>query len=353
MTSRVSARNMPKPAPLITEGLPKLPVPEKVEDLSWSFQGVSTQYGTHGLHTYLAAMIPALARRLIEEYVPPGGSVLDPFCGGGAVLVEAILAGKAATGGDVNDLAVLISKAKTTYIEKSKIMGAYCYVAEQARNYKGEALAFPKESFASYWFKPYMFGPLTALRLSIDSMPEGDLKDLYKVVLSATVRSVSLTYRNEIRLRRMTEKEQEQFNPDVFEIFRRKAYEAAERVSQLPQGAKAAVTKMDVRRMPFSRDDFTAIICSPPYGDERNGVPYIQFAKNMLFWLGYSMEDLRQTKKHTLGWIKDGRKLAPPSATLYNHLEQIAEWERACKETLNNFWRRSFVFVAAHRNHAG
>lgn len=51
------------------------------EDNSLNFQGIDTQYSTHCLHTYLAAMIPALARRLIDSYVRPGGTVLDPFCG--------------------------------------------------------------------------------------------------------------------------------------------------------------------------------------------------------------------------------------------------------------------------------
>jgi len=325
---------MPKPAPLITEGLPKLPVPETIEDYTWSFYGADTQYGTHGLHTYLAAMIPPLARRLIENYVPPEGSVLDPFCGGGAVLVEAVLTGRRATGGDINDLAVLISKAKTTYIERSQILEACQYVLQKAREYNGRALAFPKIALVGYWFKPYMLEPLTALRFAIDSMPESNVKDLFRVIFSATVRSVSLTHRNEIRLRRMTEKEQVRFNPDVLETFRRKAHDAAQRVSQLPKGAKAAVQKMDVRKMPFGRGQFDAIVCSPPYGDERNGVPYIQFAKNMLFWLGYTPQYIQQTKKHTLGWVKDGRKMAPPSPTLYQHLHQIRNKERACQEAI-------------------
>ena len=62
----------------------------------WEFRGHNTRYGTHGMHTYVAAMIPQLARRLIEQYAPPNGVVLDPFCGGGAVLVEAVYRGRMA-----------------------------------------------------------------------------------------------------------------------------------------------------------------------------------------------------------------------------------------------------------------
>ena len=84
----------------------------------WDFRGHNTQYGTHGIHTYVAAMIPPLARRLVDQYIPKGGTVLDSFCGGGAVLVESVASGRDAIGRDVNPLAILISKAKTTHVDQ-------------------------------------------------------------------------------------------------------------------------------------------------------------------------------------------------------------------------------------------
>src|SRR5437763_1215443 len=44
----------------------------------------------------------------------PGDTVLDPFCGSGTVLLEALLADRCAIGADVNPLARLISKVKTS-----------------------------------------------------------------------------------------------------------------------------------------------------------------------------------------------------------------------------------------------
>src|SRR4051794_25104264 len=80
----------------------------------WDFAGEDTQYLTHGLHPYLASMIPQIPRRLLSAYAGPGTRVLDPFAGGGAVLLEASLAGLPSVGVDINPLAVLISRAKTT-----------------------------------------------------------------------------------------------------------------------------------------------------------------------------------------------------------------------------------------------
>ena len=67
----------------------------------------------HGFHAYPARAHPVTARRLVEQYCPEGGTVLDPFCGSGTILIEAMLAGRAAIGTDLNPLAVMLARAKT------------------------------------------------------------------------------------------------------------------------------------------------------------------------------------------------------------------------------------------------
>src|SRR4029077_4190195 len=69
-----------------------------VEDQDWDFRGASTQYATHGMHTWLAAMIPGVASKLLVE--TRAKSVLDPFCGGGTALVESALHGIPCAGVD-------------------------------------------------------------------------------------------------------------------------------------------------------------------------------------------------------------------------------------------------------------
>ncbi len=64
---------------------------------SFDFKGSDTQYSTHALHTYVAAMVPELAKVLVQTFVPKGERILDPFCGGGAVLVETVRNGNFAT----------------------------------------------------------------------------------------------------------------------------------------------------------------------------------------------------------------------------------------------------------------
>jgi 23S rRNA G2445 N2-methylase RlmL len=309
------------------------PIVVGLPDGTWDFQGEDTQCSTHAIHTYVAAMIPALARKLIETYVPPGGSVLDPFCGGGAVLVEAISSGREAVGRDINNLAVIVSKAKTTHIESEHISKMGAQVLEQAKHYNGPPIRFDKSEFVEFWFKDYMLLPLTALRVCIDKIELAPLRTLFRVLFSTTVRNVSLTYRNEVRLRRMSAAEQEKFNPDVFAEFAAQLKLAEQRVPQLPVSSQANVKKEDSRNLNLPDDALDAIICSPPYGDERNGVNYTQFAKNMLYWLGYTRQELRDSKGLSLGWGKHER-IVPPSITLTNALETMQDNPKAVREAI-------------------
>ena len=88
-------------------------------DPAWDFSDVSrreTTYLTHHYHTYPAKYIPHLVRKLICEYSPVQGTVLDPFCGSGTTCVEALVHQRQALGIDINPVAVLIAQAKTTPI---------------------------------------------------------------------------------------------------------------------------------------------------------------------------------------------------------------------------------------------
>ena len=119
-------------------------------ELDWDFRGCNTQYGTHGIHTYVAAMIPQLARQLIDLHAPPGGIVLDPFCGGGAVLVEAIDNGRAAIGRDVNQLAVLIAKAKTGKVDPNEALDVLSELTVEQPYLPPPEI----DRQLAFWFKP-------------------------------------------------------------------------------------------------------------------------------------------------------------------------------------------------------
>ena len=298
----------------------------------WDFRGCNTQYGTHSIHTYVAAMIPQLARRLIERYAPPNEAILDPFCGGGAVLVEAASGGRIAIGRDVNELAVLISKAKTTRIDPSQANEITSSIVDSL-DWSPQLPLF--DSNLRFWFKDEHLSPLHALRQAIDQHVnhQNPLRPFFLTVFSATVRDVSLTYRNEIRLRRMTPTEIDNFRVDPIDRFQKRAKQAAVAVADLPPGIETDIRTGNAQSLKLDDDQCSTIICSPPYGDERNGVSYTQFSKNMLRWLGHSSEQIKKSKEQTLGWGKGGR-IAPNSPTLERALNAISGFPSSIKEAI-------------------
>lgn len=305
---------------------------QRIETKDWDFRGCDTQYGVHGIHTYVAAMIPQLANKLIALFAPEKGRVLDPFCGGGAVLAETVLSGRTAIGRDVNELAVLISKAKTTYLPEEEVSSKVRQILDQTEPSLQPPLVGDN---LAYWFKPEHLAILHSLKLAIANVV--DLEDrmlpLIQTVFSATVRDVSLTYRNEIRLRRMSPEEVENFNVDPLERFQVRAERAAEAVAELPSQSAPDVTTGSVQSIDLEDNSVSAIVCSPPYGDERNGVSYSQFSKNMLAWLGHSQEEIRRSKSQTLGWGNASRT-SPVSSTLETALNAISDFPKSIGEAV-------------------
>jgi hypothetical protein len=65
---------------------------------------------THGFHAFPARMHPAIARVLLRELsLGRASRVLDPFCGSGTVLVEAMIAGWRSLGSDLDPLALRLA----------------------------------------------------------------------------------------------------------------------------------------------------------------------------------------------------------------------------------------------------
>ncbi len=69
----------------------------------WPVAQVSAQYQRAGRYhpdssAHPGKMLPALARRIVEEYSEPGALVVDPMAGIGTTLVEAAALGRRAVG---------------------------------------------------------------------------------------------------------------------------------------------------------------------------------------------------------------------------------------------------------------
>jgi DNA modification methylase len=68
----------------------------------------------HDFYKYPARFSPVFAREAINAFTEEGETILDPFCGGGTSLVEAISLGRKAAGFDISSLAVFLTRVKTS-----------------------------------------------------------------------------------------------------------------------------------------------------------------------------------------------------------------------------------------------
>jgi hypothetical protein len=83
---------------------------------------------THAFYRYPARFGEAFVREAVESFSKAGQTVLDPFCGGGTTVVEALSLGRAAIGNDLSHLAGLVTKAKTTPLSVAQLEALYWWV---------------------------------------------------------------------------------------------------------------------------------------------------------------------------------------------------------------------------------
>lgn len=284
---------------------------------SWDYSEADTQQHVHGIHIYPARMIPQIANRLIRNFSKPGDLVLDPFCGSGSVLVEALVLGRNAIGIDINPLACLIAKVKTTPLNIEKLKSLVQRVLENLSK-KGfmndDKIHLPAIPSASHWFKPNVLRALAIIKSAIDETINKDLEqeyyDFFRVCFSMTVRRSSniASSDNPYFIRALTGEKLRKHNPDPFKIFNEQLKEGVKRIEEfsklIPNNVKAKVLLGDARSLPLNDEEADIVVTSPPYGEESHTMSYTRFAKLSLYWLGYTSRQIKEIEKCSLGGTK-------------------------------------------------
>lgn len=106
----------------------------------------------HSFYKYPARFSPVFAREAIKAFTREGDTVIDPFCGGGTSLVEAIALGRRAAGFDISSLAVFLARTKTSPLsihDKKDIMD-WSRVIESVQQLGASATFTPTAEAAHY-----------------------------------------------------------------------------------------------------------------------------------------------------------------------------------------------------------
>ncbi len=326
----------------------------------WDFADKDIHFMTHGLHPYPAKMIPQVAENLLKTYGRKNPFVLDPFCGSGGVLVEATRLNLNSVGLDINPLAALLSRVKSTPISPSKILDEWSSLRKKIEN---ELTSFSLKQLTpeipdfgnaniDYWFKPYMINELSIIKSNLDTIANSKMRDFFYVCFSNTIRAISGTRKGEFKLYRMAAEKWAEWEPPVFKTFSDKVEMSISKMGEYYSNildneidAKAHVYNADTRDL-FT-DDFDKdakkylhegsvglIVTSPPYGDSHTTVAYGQFSRYSLVWLGVPYERALEVDKNSIGGKRNGT--TTNSKTLDLTVSKIKDAKR--KQEVHDFF---------------
>lgn len=277
-----------------------------LEEQDWSFHDEPTSSLTHGIHPYPAKFPPQIPARLIEILTRPGDVVLDPFCGSGTTLVEALRLDREAVGTDVNPIAVLVTEAKTVRLDSvaERVLEQLDQSVESdAARERGEPLLFSEPTAASSpvapppipnlerWFCPVAIKEIGLLLGRIESIQHEHARKVARAALSAILVTVS----NQDSETRYTARPKVFGAGDVLTYFLRKLREMhglliAFREASAPRKVRALL--VDARHLSAkTMGPVDAVVTSPPYA---NAFDYHLYHRHRMYWLGFDPGELRR-----------------------------------------------------------
>lgn len=328
---------------------------ENLPENFWDFKEQTTRDLTHGLHYYPATMVYPISQNILKIVKKHFcvNALMDPFMGSGTVIVEGMLENiPQIYGTDLNPLAVLMSKVKTTVLTDGQLAlicsfkkclksieessnklandfdeyvkqtigmditaktgwgnNAGKYINDYLKDKKVE-FNYPSFQNLGFWFTPRAIVLLQIIKDQIKQISDNNARDFVLLAFSETVRMVSNTRNGEFKLFRMSPEKVATFMPDVFAEF----YKILDRnISKMLDFSKACKSTTSVINIHFDDtrvlstipdNSVDLVITSPPYGDSRTTVAYGQFSRLSLQWLDLdytSQENISSIDKDLLG----------------------------------------------------
>lgn len=233
------------------------------------------------LHPYPAMVAEDLALEIVDRYLPPSASVLDPFCGSGRLLAAAVERSELCVGIDTNPLACLLTRAKLEAVDIRVVSDMVAELEGPPPTSAGEPLAPPSQRKVD-WFPEIALVELSQILewINAKGLEQGELA-LVGAAFSATVRDVSYARKGSWKLHRLDAGRRQKHLVSAWETLRKRLrYCLDEICSSTPSKARFHIELGDARRL--SDPSFSARVCgpfdvvltSPPYGDSRTTVQY-------------------------------------------------------------------------------
>lgn len=267
---------------------------------------VGTRFSTHRLYSYPAQLIPQIPYYFLKEIPKTNGNstVLDPFCGTGTVLVEAMHSGRASLGVEVNPVTALVAKVKTTPMAVPKLEENLRQITNLYKSIK--KIEYQKPSFENleFWFTEKTINKLQRIKYCIDTLKseDNDTYDFFKACFASIIKDVSRADPR-IYVPVLPRKGLRKRKKDAWTLFRFRAECNIKSMRKFLILAKSKVKNSQVICEDFMKvkrdwEGIDLIITSPPYISAQK---YVRSTRLEAYWLGFTKEKQLDTSKRTIG----------------------------------------------------
>jgi len=280
---------------------------------------------THLIHSYPAKLLVHIPYFFLNNTIfsKKGDTVLDPFCGTGTVLLEAIIFGRNSVGADSNPLARLIGRVKTQWIEEQELRDALFLLIKRATEIDNYDI--PDVINRDFWFPLSTQIQLAKIRNAISELLNENIRSFFEVCFSNCIKKVSYAdpriavpvKLNPNRFPALSERNQkirkrllELACVDVFEKFRLISIDNINRINSLKDlslNAASNVISDNAQKLTTSLGNnkllkdgcIDLILTSPPYAGAQK---YIRSSSLNLGWLGLTKEiNLKNLDRMNIG----------------------------------------------------
>ncbi|MDO8747994.1 MAG: DNA methyltransferase [Candidatus Omnitrophota bacterium] len=274
-------------------------------DKNWSFADVSrreTRYATHGYHRYPAKFIPQIVKKIIIKYSKRGDLVLDSFGGCGTTLVESKLNGRESIGLDVNEVAVLIAKAKTIGINPQILEERNKSLFERISNNRDFNNNFDNANKRlQYWFKPEEFNKLMIIYNCIQGEEASKVRLFYNCCFSNILKNCSIWYSKSIKpMRDDSKKIAEPISAFTrhldYMVRKNKEYVDLLKAKKV-EDVLCQMKKGDARKINLPDGHVDLVVTSPPYV---TSYEYAELHQLSILWFNFA-DDIKDIKKDFVG----------------------------------------------------
>jgi DNA modification methylase len=285
---------------------------------------------THGFHTWPAGLHPDAARDLLRVF--PGNSVLDPFCGGGTVLVEGRAAGRRVHGRDLSTVALRIAGARTR-TDGEEILTRMRSAARKLTESAQRADQFPPEDIfraVREWYAPHVLCELEHLRLGVQAA-DADIRPLLEVIFSSMI--VKVSWRKSDTSAQRVKHDRPAGTTSI--LFHKKARELGRRIAELREATPAETPPAEIQlgdaRRIRVRDPVDLVLTSPPYPGTYDYLPMQHLRRIWLgensghdadelgsrrAWRGGERTAVREWREGTFAWTKAAADALAPGGFL-------------------------------------